>query len=138
MTITAAQIADINRGDLNTLATTLRDVAFGTLLGQLANNALAGVPDVVAAGALSVATRTTAINVSGTKAYTLANGTFVGQRKTVYCRTAASTPVGVLTPASVGAGYATLTFGAAAESVELEWDGSAWQLVGVSGSVTIA
>ena len=98
---------------------------------------IAGAAEQVAAsGALSVVKRTTILNISGTKAYTLADGTVAGQRKTVYCRGAASTPVGVLTPANPH-NFATITWnatGMANSFVELEWNGTAWDLCGIGGA----
>lgn len=75
--------------------------------------------------------------MSGTKAYTLANGTRIGQRKTIFCRAAASTPSGVVTPATPN-NFATLTFANANAFAELEWNGSSWDLVGIGGTVTVA
>lgn len=93
--------------------------------------------EISASGALSPSIRTSRLSVSGTKAYTLADGTRSGQRKTLFCVTSASTPVGVVTPAHAS-GFTTITFGAtsANSAVELEWDSSlgtpAWKVVGVA------
>jgi hypothetical protein len=95
----------------------------------------AGV-ETVTSGALSVTKRLTLLSVTGTQAYTLANGTYVGQRKSVYCTVAASTPAGTLTPATLNGGD-TLAFNAVSDSVELMWDGAGWQVVNLN-SVVIA
>lgn len=93
--------------------------------------------ETVASGALSLYTRTSIITIDGTKAYSLAAGLFEGQRKTVYCSTAANVPAGTLTPSLV-AGGTTLAFNAADDSVELEWhDASGWNVV-TKNSVTLA
>lgn len=97
-----------------------------------------GSPEQIAAsGALTVGKRTTVLAVSGTKAYPLPDGLYTGQRKTIFCKSAVSTPVGVVTPAHL-AGFVTITFGAANTAVELEFNGTNWDIVGVSGVVTIA
>ncbi len=108
-------------------------------------NGIGNADEVSASGALSAVRRTSRLAVSGTKAYTLPNGITPGQRKTLFCVSAAATPVGVVTPANAS-GFTTITFGAgsANSSVELEWDSSlgtpAWKVVGVVtvGTLTIA
>lgn len=84
---------------------------------------------MAAAGAVSVAVRTTTITLVGAGAFTLADGTRIGQRKTINSR-AAST--GVVTPAH-GNGFATVTFSATAQFVELEWDGGKWNIAASVG-----
>jgi len=105
-----------------------------------------GAPEEIAANAaLSLKARTSRLTISGTKAYTLADG-YGGQRKTLYAVSAGSTPVGVVTPAHAS-GFTTITFGAssAGASVELEFDDTlatpAWKVVGQNangGTLTIA
>lgn len=96
-----------------------------------------GVETLTAAGAISVAVRNTKLNVTGTTAYTLANGTFAGQRKTVTVVAGASTPAGTITPATPS-GFATVAaFGAIGDSCEFIWDGAAWML-GPNVGVTVA
>jgi len=106
---------------------------------RLGGSSFGSAPDeqIANSGALSVTKRTTILAVSGTKAYTLADGTYVGQRKTIFCRSAASTPVGVVTPAHPN-NFSTITFGSANAFVDLEWNGTGWDICGVGGTVTIA
>lgn len=93
--------------------------------------------ETVTTGALSLYTRTSLLSVTGTVAYTLAAGLFEGQRKTVYCSVAASTPAGTITP-SLLAGGTTLAFGAVSDMAELEWhDATGWNVV-TNISVTLA
>lgn len=93
--------------------------------------------ETVTSGAISLYTRTSLISVTGTQAYSLAAGLFEGQRKTLYCPVAASTPAGTVTP-SLLAGGTTLTFNAVDDSCELEWhDATGWNVVG-KNSVTLA
>lgn len=115
-----------------------------TNISQLQVQVGQGNPEEISAsGAVSVTRRTSRFAVSGTKTWTLADGTTPGQRKTLFCVSQASTPVGVITPAHAS-GFSTITFGvsSANASVELEWDASlgtpAWKVVGVSGTSTIA
>jgi hypothetical protein len=88
-------------------------------------------------GALSVTKRSSTLAVSATVAYTLANGLRLNQRKTIHCETAASTPHGVVTPATP-VGFATLDFTTARGGAELEWNGAGWVIVGISGTVVVA
>ncbi len=95
--------------------------------------------EISSSGALSVVVRTSRITVSGTKAYTLADGTIAGQRKTLFCVSAGSTPHGVVTPAHPK-GYTSFEFATANGGVELEWDSTAtagWKIVCISGTVTV-
>src|SRR5262245_58257876 len=84
-----------------------------------------GVETVSAAGALSVSLETTLLSITGTKAYTLANGTYEGQVKIVISIAAASTPAGTLTPTNLGGGT-SLAFNAVGDSCMLVWHGTDW------------
>jgi len=97
----------------------------------------AGIETISAAGALSVTKRFSKLNVTGTTAYTLADGTFVGQRKSIICVAGASTPAGTITPAHP-TGFATVSaIGAIGDACEFIWDGAAWFL-GANAGVTVA
>jgi hypothetical protein len=87
-------------------------------------------------GAVSVTKRSSTLAVSGTVGYTLANGTRAGQRKTITADTAASTPHGVLTPATAS-GWTSADFTTARGSLELEWIAAGWRIVFVGGTVAI-
>ena len=93
------------------------------------------VEQIAASGALSLTIENTILAVSATKAYTLAAGTRVGQKKRVSCKSAASTPNGVLTVTSLSDSHTTVTFSAAGQFVLLVWDGSNWNPVELSGAV---
>lgn len=90
---------------------------------------------VSAAGAISVNTEITTLAVTGTTAYTLANGLFPGQKKTVTVISGATTPIGTITP-TAPSGFATVTaLGVLGDSVQLIWTGAAW-ILGPSFGVT--
>lgn len=96
--------------------------------------AASGALEIVsAAGAVSVANRTTLLSISGTKAYTIASGLFAGQRKLIQCSVAASIPAGtvtgVFTDTDGTTARTTAAFNAVADALELEWTGSAWQVL---------
>jgi hypothetical protein len=93
---------------------------------------LADSEEVSAAGALSLAIEVSNLSITGTVAYTLADGTVVGQRKRVQCVAAATTPLGTLTIASpeTAAGLAcsaTFTFTAVGQAIDLRWTGTKWR-----------
>jgi hypothetical protein len=89
--------------------------------------------DLVTVGAISLFTRSTNLSVTGTKAYTLADGLFEGQRKSLYCTVAATTPDGTITPVTL-AGGATLDVDAVSESYELEWhEADGWNVLNITG-----
>jgi hypothetical protein len=84
-----------------------------------------GYEDVSAAGALARDVYETALTVSGTKAYTLAAPTVIGQRKRIVCVSAASTPLGTVTITSPDdtAGFvcaSAFTFTTVGQAVELQ------------------
>lgn len=88
-------------------------------------NAGMAVDAVSASGALSLTRVATELTVSGTKAYTLAAPTYVGQRKKVTCVSAASSPLGTLTVSSPDdtAGFvcpATFLFDFVGQELEFE------------------
>jgi hypothetical protein len=92
--------------------------------------------EVVTVGAISVAKKTSNISIDGTKAYTLANGTTVGQLKVLVCTVAANTPAGTVTPATMLGGTA-LAFNAVGDTATLEWNGGAWCVL-ATNSVTVS
>lgn len=101
---------------------------------------VSGVLDTVTTGAISVATRTTLLSITGTKAYTLASGLYGGQRKTIQCSVAASIPAGQITGAFLDTdgttARTTADYNAVGDYLELEWTGSAWQVL-IKNSVTM-
>lgn len=85
-----------------------------------------------AAGAVTLKTFETRLVVSGTMAFTLADGTTEGQRKRIVCESAAAIPAATLTIASpdTTAGHvcaATFFFDAPGQAVELVWTGTKWR-----------
>lgn len=93
------------------------------------------VETVSGAGAISIVKPFTLLSVTGTVAYTLANGTKKGQRKTIRCTVAASSPLGTVTPVSLSGGT-SLLFNAVEDFIELVWNGTAWCIV-KNNSVTV-
>lgn len=114
MALTDAQVAAICGFDQDTIDNFQEDVQ---------NNS--DVDAVSAAGALDLTRSLTELTVSGTKAYTLAAPTVVGQKKTVRCVSAAATPAGTLTVTSPDdtAGFvcaASFFFDNVGQEIELE------------------
>lgn len=107
-----------------------------------------GSETVTASGALHVRKRKSKLDVSATKAYTLAAPWFIGQRKIISTIAAASTPVATVAVAScngAGGAAATRTFSgfgtisaSAPKTLELESDdGATWTPISMIG-VTVA
>jgi len=103
--------------------------ALDTALAQAAEEGVA----TIVSGAIPLGTSTIAMSVTGTVAYTLADGTRVGQKKDFICTVAASTPDGVLTPANFVDG-ATLGFNAVGESATLVWTAAGWLVTAINGA----
>jgi hypothetical protein len=94
-----------------------------------------GAPTIVTetktSGALTVTAGISYMSVTGTQAFTLADGTISGQRKTIECSVAASTPLGTLTiatPNSVGSEPATHVFTAVGQRLDLVWLTTGWHV----------
>lgn len=87
--------------------------------------------ELVTSGALSASGKYSQLSVTGTQAYTLANGTVTGQVKVIECTVAASTPVGTLTITTpAGTEPATHVFTQPGQQLTLQWTGAAWHMIG--------
>lgn len=76
------------------------------------------------------------IDVDGTKAYTLADGSAAGDKITIIVKTATNTPAGTLTPTSTSGAWATAGFNAVGQTLKLVWTATGWAITGrESGSV---
>lgn len=93
----------------------------------------AQIETITAAGALTPGAGLSLLDVDGTQALTLADGSFVGQNKHIRCIAAANTPDATLTPDNLADG-ATIGFDAVDEYVHLRWTGSAWRIVSITGA----
>lgn len=87
--------------------------------------------ETVTSGALSLDITTSDLSVTGTQAYTLADGRFAGQRKSVNCSVAASTPLGTLTIATEATSLTNVThvFTAVGQRLDLEWGTTGWKII---------
>jgi hypothetical protein len=90
--------------------------------------------EVVTSGAVSLNTLRTDLSVTGTQAYTLADGTVPGQRKLIRCTVAATIPAGTLTIATPEdtAGIvcpSTFVFDSVGQGIDLEWSGTKWRVM---------
>jgi len=92
--------------------------------------------ETVTTGDLSVSKTVTHLSVTGTKSYTLPDGTKAGQTKRVVCTVAASTPAGTLTVTTpeTTAGLAcasTFFFDTVGQAIDFVWTGSKWRALRV-------
>jgi hypothetical protein len=85
------------------------------------------------AGAINVTSYFTAWTTTAAQAGTLANGTFVGQRKKI--QLVVDGGDGTLTPTSL-AGGTTITFSNAGDYVILRWSGTAWAVIERANAAT--
>lgn len=116
-----------------------RDMLNHFLPGQQAMQDIAAgtdVESVSASGAISTTVRNTELAVSGTAAYTLADGPagIAGRVKVITCVSAASTPLGTLTITSpdTTTGFvcpSTFLFTTAGQSLTLMWTGTKWRCI---------
>lgn len=97
----------------------------------------APVQSLSGAGAVNITTAITKFTSTGAgNALTLANGTYVGQRKTIVHFVKGASGTGVLTPATPS-GFATATFSNLGTTLTLEWSATGWFIV-ANGGATIA
>ena len=93
---------------------------------------LAATPATFTSGAIDVTTPISFVSATGTQAYTLADGS-AGQIKYLICTVAASTPVGVVTPANLN-GATSITFNVVGENALLIFANSGWNVLSCGGS----
>ena len=92
------------------------------------SNSVQDMTAVQNSGAISVTTAVTLLGLEGTNgATTLANGTVVGQMKTIIADT--DQGASVMTPASP-MGFADLNFVDDGDTAMLMWTGAAWAIIG--------
>ncbi|MCH7624005.1 MAG: hypothetical protein IIB46_08000 [Nitrospinae bacterium] len=84
-------------------------------------------------GAVDIITKTTHITTTGADAFTIADGSYLGQVKKVILIVDAGDAV--LTPANA-LGWSTITFADPGDSVTLEWATGGWALIGQGGLTT--
>lgn len=115
-----------------------QDVINHLLPGQrsMQDTLLASDTEVVTSGALSILLPISDLSVTGTQAFTLADGPagVAGLRKLIRCTVAATSPAGTLTIASpeTTAGMicsSTFYFDTVGQGVELVWSGTKWRCV---------
>jgi len=104
-------------------ATVQRGIVAGDGVLAAVQQALSGAGEVNVTSYLSALTFT-----APGHALTLANGTFVGQRKKITVVALSGSGTGVLTPVSL-AGGTTITFSVVGDTAELRWNGTAWDVI---------
>jgi hypothetical protein len=93
---------------------------------------------LAAPGAITPTKRVVTLAVDGTDAFTLADGTYLGDEVMVVCISGANTPIGTVTPATRAAGYSAVTaFGALGDFCQFIWTSTGW-MVGANGGVTVS
>lgn len=111
----------------------------GEMLAPLAAAVNTEYAAVSSSGAIPPTASQVALSVSGTKAYTLADGN-VGHEMDILCVSAASTPLGTLTIATVfGSEPTTHVFTTAGQRLRLRMTATGWKVVAKTraGSLTV-
>lgn len=86
----------------------------------------------VTSGAVNPGVSLSLLSVTGTVAYTLADGTIVGQEISIECSVAATSPAGTLTINDVyGSEPTTYVFNTVGQGIDLKWTATGWKLVGL-------
>jgi hypothetical protein len=112
-------------GDINNIGTVmLHALGAGTTLtiGQ----------ETVTSGALDEYVRTSYLSVTGTVAFSLADGLYLGQEKFVECTAVSGTPIGTLTLNDAhGTEPTSHIFGAVGQRLGFEWTATGWKLTSI-------
>lgn len=104
------------------------DYGWAILFSQAVAIGSAGI-ETVTSGTLSDSKGVSLLSVTGTQAYTLPNGLYPGQTKTVECSVAATTPVGTLTITDAYASEPTsYVFNTVGQRLEFVWTTTGWKL----------
>jgi hypothetical protein len=116
---------------------------YGTSAGRAVLDAAIGwagrdaaylTPPTVTSGVINPDFFATNVSTTGTQAYTLANGSYVGQEVNLMLTVAATSPIPTVTPAS-RVGYASFNLGTAVgNNARLVWNGTGWLLLGLAGA----
>jgi hypothetical protein len=83
-------------------------------------------------GALTLTTQISYLSITGTVAFTLADGTIVGQTKEIECSVVSGTPLGTVTIATPNTTYsepATHVFTALGQRLKLIWLAAGWHVI---------
>jgi hypothetical protein len=120
-----------------------RMLEYGTSAGRLVLDAALGwagrdaaylTPPTVTSGAISPDVLVTHVSTTGTQAFTLANGSYIGQEVLLMQTVAATSPIPTVTPAS-RVGYASFNLGTAVgNNARLIWNGTGWILAALAGA----
>lgn len=95
---------------------------------KLTPDIMSGV-ETKTSGALTVDMATSYLSVTGTVAFTLGDGSYLGQRKAVECSVAATTPLGTLTINDCFGTQSTVhVFTAVGQRLEMEWTATGWKV----------
>lgn len=132
----AIMLPTATAGDTKTFleALTLLLAAHNSKVGADADWAIQAV---AAPGAITPTKRVVTLAVDGTDAYTLADGTNLGDEVLCIVVTGVNTPVGTITPATRATGYSNVTaLGVIGDFVQFLWTSTGW-MVGANGGVTV-
>jgi len=94
-----------------------------------------GSETISSSGALSPSMPVSFLDISGIKAYTLADGTYAGTVKYISVKNAVNTPGGTLTPVTTSGTWNTAAFNTTGQSLTLLWDGAGWVILGRQSGV---
>lgn len=126
-------------GSANVAGIAMTSVASGEYVEVLlTGTAAVGLPagtETITSGALTVGVPTSFLSVTGTQAYSLGDGEYVGQRKRIECTVAATIPAGTLTLNDAHTGEPTThVFNAVGQMIELMWLATGWKLMSLRPS----
>jgi hypothetical protein len=119
------------------------ELAYGTSAGRAVLDALVGwarrdvatlTPPTVTSGAINPDVLVTHVSTTGTQAFTLANGSYIGQEVLLMQTVAATSPIPTVTPAA-RVGYSSFNLGTAVgNNARLIWNGTGWILAALAGA----
>ncbi len=127
----AALVSDPANGFITAVIANLNEHA--SALDTIGAPSTGAPTETITTGAATLTTLYTRLSTTGTKAYSLADGTVDGQEHIFEEITAATSPLGTLTVATMdtagGGVNALFVFTAVGQRLHLQWTGSAWHII---------
>lgn len=147
-TMMASGYLDSLAGSLNTNDMIMLSGTDGSILCQIVNTAqvitvvpmtaASGAVEAVAGGggAVGLTPEISDVTSTGADVITLANGTYVGQKKTIVH--AVDGGSAIVTPATTVGAWSTITLLVPGDTCQLQWNGTGWVALGVgAGTVNL-
>lgn len=111
-------------------------ITAGVVTSSLVEGGESGVQALTSAGAADLLTAVTEVTSDGANVITLANGLYIGQKKTIILIAIGTSAI--VTPATTLGVWSTITLLVVGDTCQLIWNGTGWSALGVgAGTVNL-